>query len=401
MTDRSANEALKGYFYQFDLSIIKILSMENDYACTIEGTEDVDLTRFDEMTAIQCKYHEGKEYQHSAIKKPIQLMLRDYSNRKAANRPLVSYLLHAHFCSGQEKLKLPLELDCLKKNFLTYREKEELHVVFEELSISDSGLNEFLELLIIDLNAKAYDDQHRSVLDLIQTVMSCSSFEAENYFYNNALNVVRELAIGSKVEDRRIDKRAFLNRINKKQLLLNQWYLQLKTEEGYIKAIKREYFSSLNLPNKNRFFLIEIDDTFGRADLKSFIELIVQKYAKTSRRESHPCCPYVYFHGLGDDDLLALKNDLYIEGLGFTDGYPYKNCDFKQQSIHVEPSYGNGIKVKIINNIDCLEIALRTSMCSTEIVQFFSKEVFFDTDEERFLHLKIQVNSMQMIRRIL
>ena len=54
MKDRNAVSTLKGYFYQFDFSILQLLSLASmTDKVTIEGIEDVDITTIDNKLAIQ------------------------------------------------------------------------------------------------------------------------------------------------------------------------------------------------------------------------------------------------------------------------------------------------------------------------------------------------------------
>lgn len=57
MTTRAADATIKGYYYQFDTSILKLLELQtNADSLTIEGIEDIDVNTATEATAIQCKY---------------------------------------------------------------------------------------------------------------------------------------------------------------------------------------------------------------------------------------------------------------------------------------------------------------------------------------------------------
>ena len=62
---RAANATIKGYLYQFDYSLLKILESENDDDIfIIEGSEDIDIYDTDTSVHVQCKYYEGTEYNH-------------------------------------------------------------------------------------------------------------------------------------------------------------------------------------------------------------------------------------------------------------------------------------------------------------------------------------------------
>ena len=54
MIDRSAVDTIRGYFYQFDLSILSVLKLTSpDDSIEIECTEDIDIRTATEITATQ------------------------------------------------------------------------------------------------------------------------------------------------------------------------------------------------------------------------------------------------------------------------------------------------------------------------------------------------------------
>jgi hypothetical protein len=56
LTDRSAVSTIRGYFYQFDRSILSILNLvEAQESVSIECIEDIDVRTATETTAVQCK----------------------------------------------------------------------------------------------------------------------------------------------------------------------------------------------------------------------------------------------------------------------------------------------------------------------------------------------------------
>jgi predicted helicase len=100
MSERSAKDSIKGYLYQFDYTILQILSATPGQTIVVEGIEDVDVNSATEFTAIQCKYYSNSEYNHSIIKEPIQLMLRHFKQCKVNNTQLYSYKLRGSYASG-------------------------------------------------------------------------------------------------------------------------------------------------------------------------------------------------------------------------------------------------------------------------------------------------------------
>lgn len=78
--DRAAIDTIRGYFYQFDMTILQILSQtDGNTEVLVEGIEDVDIITPTETTAIQCKYYESTEYNHSVIKSAVVFLVEHYS----------------------------------------------------------------------------------------------------------------------------------------------------------------------------------------------------------------------------------------------------------------------------------------------------------------------------------
>ena len=205
MRNRSAIDTIKGYFYQFDYTINKILNLPKDSdEIIVEGIEDIDINTSTEETAIQCKYYAKTEYNHSVIAKPIRLMLSHFKNGKT---PKINYLLYGHYKAGQNKLSLPITVKFLKDNFLTYTSSRVKHEHHIELGLSDADLQEFIDLLTIDINAKEYQLQLTDIISSLSTNFSCDTFDSEYYFYNNALNEIRKIAIEDNIVNRRISKK--------------------------------------------------------------------------------------------------------------------------------------------------------------------------------------------------
>lgn len=125
MTDRSAVDTIRGYFYQFDLSILSVLQLTSpDDSVEIECTEDIDIRTATDVTATQCKYYAKTEYNHSVIKDAVKHMVSHFKESLAGTKPKVSYSIKGHYASGQEKLDGGIDVDFLKNTSShTRREK--------------------------------------------------------------------------------------------------------------------------------------------------------------------------------------------------------------------------------------------------------------------------------------
>ncbi len=403
MGDRSAVNTIRGYYYQFDYSIVKILELENDTdAITVEGIEDIDISSVSEETAIQCKYYEHTEYNHSVIASAVRLMLAHYKTVVDGSAKPIIYKLYGHYKSGQKKLILPIDVEFLKSNFLTYTEKKILHKVHDELGLSDANLNDFLKILIIDINAQSLDSQESQLISLLMKEFSCTKYDAEVLYYCNALAKIRSLAIEQNVENRKITKSEFVMAINVKQILFNEWYIAFKGKQKWLSQLKAMYFSTLNTSPFERFFLIEVPNTeYSRSALKELIHLLRRKWAKISKRESQPFCPYLYIHGIDDIELVELKKELTNEGFTFIDGYDYMGASFNPKSIARTANYYNQIGIKFINYRENITEIISTVAKPKEIYQFYFSQPILTDNSDNVKQVAIQIQEFQDIKGVI
>lgn len=306
MKDRDAVSTLKGYFYQFDFSILQLLSLASmTDKVTIEGIEDVDITTIDNKLAIQCKYYEGTEYNHSEISEAIKFLLMDFAERKNNGSKKIKYMLYGYYSKGKEKLPDVIDVSFLKSKFLTHKRKEKntdkfvIVKEYELLELTDKDLEEFLELVKIDINAKRLEQQLEDIYEKIRTIFECTAFEAEHYYYNSALKIIKNISIHKEISEREISKRDFLSEIDNREILFNQWFYLYRTQKEIFRKIRKEFFTALNIAPFERFFLLDVDQRdFDIVVIKDLIYLIIKKWTKCTQREPHPFCPYLYLHNI-------------------------------------------------------------------------------------------------------
>lgn len=403
MGDRSAVNTIRGYFYQFDYSIIKILELENATdAITVEGIEDIDISSASEETAIQCKYYEHTEYNHSVIAPVIRLMLAHYKTVVDGKAVPISYRLYGHYKSGQAKLVLPIDVDFLKNNYLSFTEKKVPHKVHEELGLTDTNLKDFLEKLTIDINAQSLDSQESQLIGLLIKEFSCSKYDAEVLYYCNALAKIRSIAIEQNDAKRKITKSEFVKAINVKQILFNDWYIAFKGKQKWLSQLKELYFSTLNTSPFERFFLIEVPHAeYSRSSLKELIHLLHRKWAKTSKRESQPFCPYLYIHGIDECELVELKKELAREEFIFIDGYDYMGAMFNPKSIARTADYHNQIRIKFINFLENVPEIIDVTAKTKEIYQFYFSEPILSENYNNVKQIAIQIQEFMDIKGVI
>lgn len=176
MTTRAADATIKGYYYQFDTSILKLLELPTDSdSVIIEGIEDIDITTATDTTTVQCKYLSKPTFINSAVRAPITLMLNHFTNPATPNN--LKYILYAHFESETSGSEPTIDLTRLKE-ILTYTEKKVKKHYEIEMDISDSVLNTFLSQFKLTFGTEFYTQQ-KQVIDKLKSKFNCSEFEAD------------------------------------------------------------------------------------------------------------------------------------------------------------------------------------------------------------------------------
>ena len=404
MSDRSAVDTIRGYFYQFDYSILSLLQLaEPDGSIAVECIEDVDIRTVTEDRAVQCKYYAGTEYNHSVIKPAVMAMLSHFKTVTPGTNPTVKYSLRGHYSAGQHKLTAPIDVAFLKQHFLTYSEKKVERRHHEELGLTDADLVKFLSVLDVDINAASFEVQFAAVIQQLKTAYGCTQFTAEYFYYNNALALIRGLSIEPQPANRTITKKAFLEKADTSSVLFNEWFVLKKGKKAHFAALRKDYFAGLNLSPFERFFLFEVD--LGKhvwSDLKDLLHTLSRKWSKTTKRDGNSSfCPYVYVHGLPADKLVALKKELATEEFGFIDGYDFQGADFNVKSIARRATHDNGIKLKVLNSIEDLTAAVGAVTKTRQLYQFHLGKSYFDAANEAVKHVKIQVEKLTDIKAII
>ncbi|MFQ7528020.1 MAG: hypothetical protein ACLRMN_10990 [Mediterraneibacter gnavus] len=75
--------------------------------------------------------------------------------------------------------KISRNVNCriCKKNLFTYTEKKVVHVLHEELNLTDKDIEEFLDKVDVDINAEDYQEQQDKVISGLEEIFRCDRFE--------------------------------------------------------------------------------------------------------------------------------------------------------------------------------------------------------------------------------
>lgn len=410
MANRSANATIKGYFYQFDHTIVTLLEATTPQASVVvEGIEDIDLNDENESTFVQCKYYEGSEYNHSVIKDAVIQMVKHFYSAGCPNVSIFKYRLYGHYKNGQAKLPANFDIAFLKKNFLTFENKKVTTKVHEQLGISDAQLTNFRSLLEIDLNAPSYDDQQKKIMKLlVSQIPGCKADDAEVFYYPNAINVIQTLAIRADANDRKITKAHLISKVNRKEIVFDLWLRQKFGDEYYAKSIKRKYFkfSSTKVPKASRIFVVDITDEFELSKGVTLLSKIGISFSHVEHKrtpQQDRFCPYILLRGIEQQDLISLKESLLKQGIKFIDGYPFHGSAFSPAHLTSDPTRENQIQLKFLPVPEQLAPVLSAITGSVIEVFDFFKTSPLDTAyvPQGITHHTIKVDSTYFISEVL
>ena len=380
MSNRSANATIKGYFYQFDHTIVQILSATSTTTVvTVEGIEDVDLETGGESVLTQCKYYEGTEYVHSVIKDAVIHMLRHFKASGCSVSKRLHYRVYGHYRGGQDKLPAVLDIAFLKKHLLTYTSNGVTHEMHDELSVTDEELERFQALLEIDIRAKSYDDQQEEAKRLLKSqIPGCQQADADAFYYPNAINVIQSLAIKADLNARKITKAGFISEVNRKDLVFNTWLRKKFGDEYYARAVKKKHFhfpSSTSVPKSARVFALDATSEFDLPNLTQLLVKIGNRFShaeKTRTLQSDRFCPFVLLSGISPAELVSLKESLLAQGVELADGHAFDGAQFSATRLVRPPTKDNLTKLKFIGTpAQLAQVAAAVIGSTMEIFDFF------------------------------
>lgn len=311
---RVADSTIKGFIYQFNVTLEQILKSTHG-KIQIEGIiEDIDIVQDKNITAIQCKYHESTEnFNISAIRKPVLQMLKTECESHGSTQ--LSYVLYAYFPN------LPVGAQSFGKRELnemlrTTDEKMLLSYIAHIIEIEDDAIKSLISkskktpndkatikkyILDKDFNYKInisldsflerFSFQVGENMDGIQThlcellVNSSTSFSQKDVvdmFYPNAIQMIANLSTQDN-NSRFVTRDQFLSELEKiKSTAITRWTRELSSYQQLLSVMKNQLRSGLNKNHQDRLFLLSASN-FNDFDekivtfLKEFCDLYAHK----------------------------------------------------------------------------------------------------------------------------
>lgn len=322
-TSRSAHEAIAGYEYQFDKTVITLLGAADTDTVTIEGIEDVDLHTPKTSEAVQIKYFAGQKYRSpKTLRDPVRLMLDHYRTGAHWN-----YVLYVHF-GDFNGMPDRFDVTQLKKSLTKKPQNEEPIEYFTGLE--NAALKDFCSRLKL-VRGDAYATQEAAMVDALRTAMSCDVDEVTAIYTAKAREFVHERARSGDPSARTVTRADFIEVLNIKDFLHDKWQMQKIGADRYLAAQKRRLRSGgFRDPTKRRAVYMDLV-TVNLDEVVELCQVFSRKYL-TRLKSAQPWTAII--HGTRDE-VRQLKIRLARSGVAFNDGH--EDLEFQSRSFIEAP----------------------------------------------------------------
>ena len=289
-------------------------------------------------------------------------MLQHFVNSTTPNN--YNYVLYAHFETEIPGNEPVIDLTRLK-DILTYTENKVVKRYHADNGVNDTKLSTFISHFKL-IFGKEFNTQQQEVIQKLKAKFSCSDFEADTLYYNNALRIIIDKAIKKTASQRVISKGDFIHAIDCSKKLFNEWFKKLRSKKEYLKLASQALKSTRALdPMRTKMIVIGreiLSADNSEMPIIPFIENLITKFYKlnSALRNSKPLALIL------DCDSTTINNFkrlLIISEIVFNDGY--ESISFSGQYFNKEP---------LINTTTNGQKILKSSYT----IKIISKDCFID-----------------------
>ncbi len=308
---RTADYTILGFLYQFNKTLIEILNASADATITVEGIiEDIDVADANQLTAIQCKYHETKStFTLSDIFKPILQMMDHYSRNNSHD---ITYRIFAHFADEAERQQQLLRDDL--ENVLATRDARLAPLVARVQGNID--LDAFRERLLLDFGP-SFDDLATQAHDLLKAAAPTDA-DVETLLYPNALHKISLIASRHDVADREVTKDSFLRQLlDIRRTAISRWTLALATRKKLLDTRRKQLHPHLKQNTRLRHILISASDV---ADFDDRIVIFISDYVSAFHFKALHIHTPLFCLDCPHQQFVDICRRTHQKGVKFTDG---------------------------------------------------------------------------------
>lgn len=295
---READSTIKGFMYQFNLSLNEILRSNNE-VIKLEGViEDIDKISASEMTAIQCKYHETVEiFNWSKVYKPILQMLKTYTETDNSN---IVFILYAFFPGEKQgKKNITIEVieemlntknvdyiceyiafikkpqdkiiaDLIQKERKSKEDKKRIADYYKTNKIVPScNISEFISDKFTFQIGKSYDELEKENKELLE----CADFmkkDIEDLVYPNAIQKIATLSMLKDEKARNITRGEMIDELKSlKKTAISRWTKELTNYKKLLIQRRKQLSTIININYRKRCLV------FDPAGIENFDDEVV------------------------------------------------------------------------------------------------------------------------------
>ncbi|WP_339304933.1 hypothetical protein [Paenibacillus sp. FSL R5-0519] len=352
--------AVKGFLYQFDMTIKTIL-LNPSQDVLFEQLQDISYENF----IIQVKHKESQTYAHSKIRKPI-VQLLDLHKEDESKK----YRLHCYFkntVSHKKNLSIKELNDILsvEKSNYTAQQKAKFLKCFE-LYYTEDFITQFDEVISLIESSYSLKDRQEAILH-----------------HAMIRSHLLQLSINKDKLQRMINKSNLDSYVIKaRKLFFDSGYASYLGREKYERYLKKMYFTvDLNLLNLERLFIVDVYEDLHFSIIAKIMSKIIRKYKRLSK--SPP--PIFYLRKLSRERTNHFKQLVYDNGDKFNDGTFFDGDRFRIEKFKDD----NDCLFKIINEKNLEEVLSANYI--NEIYHFYLSDYLeIDGAKDRITNIHLE-----------
>lgn len=328
---RQASNAVRGYFYQFQATVLEVLASKPQHLVRVEGIEDVDIFQGEELTVIQVKYHDMKgQFGLSKINHSLINMLKTIVSRPNEN---ITFRIYIH--AGESTSKIPQRLSATQIADALGNKMSEFG------SLGGKLVKELANRLTLEQGEK-FEVQQERLVEELKTALNCSREEAQLIHMPRAVHIIGELARTAKEAERLISKNELLRQLKISGSLRADLLKSFKLEGEFIKYITRQLkYEKAEEQSISRWLLVSPSDS----EIARCADLIEDLSQAPGKRFKDDAKVWTVIVESSANNYATLKKELAKRKVLFNDGYEDFHLNF--QAFFREPIRQKGQKNKI------------------------------------------------------
>jgi hypothetical protein len=310
---RAADYTIQGFIYQFNKTLLAILSSTDEATIVVEGViEDIDIHEPLQTTAIQCKYHESQEiFRLSIIYKPVLQMLDHFARNSNAN---IAYRLFAYFPDKVDTGHFPITTGHIDEILATTNAGLMGYTTRLQGKVD---IEEFVRRFTLEFGPS----MERLIGEIEAKLASCGFLpdDVPTVIYPNAFHSIADLSTRHDPANRRIIKAEFLARLHGiKKTTISRWTLALQTAKQILRARRAQLKQNLSRNVRRRSFLIS---ETAADDLKEGIVVFISDYLAKYHFKATHTEPPLFCLDCCESHFDKIRERIYEKGIKFTDGF--------------------------------------------------------------------------------